>query len=137
MPLYDIKCDRTGVKSERIIKLADFALPIFCACGSAARRVISTPMFSVDKTGYNCPVTEKWIGSKREHNENLKLHGCRVYEQGETAATVQRREQEDAELDRKIEDTVEREISSWDSGKREQLHNELVNQGLDIVVERK
>lgn len=137
MPLYDIICEASGAKSERIIKLSDFDAPIFCACGSRARRAISAPMFSVDKTGYTCPVTGKWIGSKRAHEENLKHQGCRVLEEGETSAAAKFREAEEAKFDRKIEDTVEREIESWDSAKKEQLHNELINQRLDVVVERK
>lgn len=137
MPLYDIRCEATGMITEKFIKLADFEKPIFCACGSRAARVIATPMFSVDQTGYTCPITDKWIGSKRQHEENLRQHGCRVLEDGETKAASKRREAEDAELDKKVEDTVEKTIESWDSAKREQLHNELVNQGLDVVVERK
>lgn len=137
MPLYDIRCNRSGQISERFIRLTDFDAPIFCACGSRAARVIATPMFSVDKTDYQCPVTNKRIGSKHEHEENLKQHNCRVLEPGETQLTKKRREAEEAEFDRKIEDTVEKEISSWSSDKKEQLHNELVNQNLDVVVERK
>lgn len=137
MPLYDIRCDQSGKVFERHIKLSDFAAPILCACGARAHRAISTPMFIVDNTGYSCPVTDKWIGSKRQHKENLKQTNCRVLEDGETDSAIRRRENDDLELERKIEDTVEREIESWDSNKKEQLHNELINGGLDLVVERK
>lgn len=136
MPLYDIKCSNTGAVFERHIKLADFAAPIFCACGAAASRVIATPMFSVDNTDYQCPITEKSIRSKRDHEENLKLHGCRVLETGETQATITRRAKEEAEFDRKIEETVEKEIASMSSDKRDQLAKELVH-GADAIVERK
>ncbi len=137
MPLYDIQCEATGAKFERMIRLANFSDPINCACGSSARRLISTPLFTVDQTGYNCPVTDKWIGSRGAHRDNLQRQGCRVLEQGETALSVKRREAEDAALDKKIEDTVEREIESYSSHKKEQLHNELVNGKLDLSVERK
>lgn len=136
MPLYDIRCDRSGQVFERFIKLADFALPIKCACGAAARRAIATPMFSVDNTDYRCPITDKSIRSKRDHEENLKLHGCRVLETGETAQAGLKRKAEEAELDRKIEETVEKEIISWSSDKREQLAKEL-SHGVDAIVERK
>lgn len=136
MPLYDIRCDRTGEIFERVISLANFEAPIFCDCQSLARRVISTPMIAVDHTGYNCPVTGKWVGSKREHRENLAQNGCRVLEAGETQSSTQRRQaDEDALLDR-VGDTVEKTIDSWSSDKKEKLHNELINGKADLSVDR-
>lgn len=136
MPLYDIRCSESGKIFERVIPLAKFEEPIFCTCGAPAIRIISTPMFSVDNTGYDCPVTGKWIGSKREHEENLKRQGCRVLEAGEKEANVRRRESEDAALDRAVDQTVEREIETMPSAKRERLFNELES-GLDVSVDRK
>jgi hypothetical protein len=40
-------------------------------------------MISVEAVGYNCPVTGKWVGSKKAHQENLREQGCRVLEPGE------------------------------------------------------
>lgn len=37
-----------------------------------------------DIAGYDCPVSGKWIGSRREHRENLKRKGCRILEHGES-----------------------------------------------------
>lgn len=135
MPLYDCVC-MNGHKFERMIKLADFEAPIKCGCGVLAKRVISTPMISVDQTGYDCPVTGKWIGSKREHEENLKKQGCRVLEAGETEQSTKRRAADDAALERAIDQTVEREIDTMPSPKKERLFNELES-GLDIAVERR
>lgn len=135
MPLYDIECS-AGHKSERFIPLANFSDPIICDCGESARRSISAPMFSVDNTGYTCPITGDWIGSKTAHKENLAKHGCRVLESGETDQAQRVRQEQDQKLDKTIEDTVERTIESWDSGKKEALHNELVNGKLDLQVSR-
>jgi len=135
MPLYELKCC-AGHKSERFIPLANFSDPIICDCGQSARRSISAPMFSVDNTGYTCPVTGDWIGSKTAHKENLAKHGCRVLEAGETDQARRVRQEQDQKLDKAIENTVERTIESWDSGKKEALHNELVNGKLDLTVER-
>lgn len=135
MPLYELKCC-AGHRSERFIPLANFSDPIICDCGQSARRSISAPMFSVDNTGYTCPVTGDWIGSKAAHRENLAKHGCRVLETGETEQVKARRLEEDRRLDKAIEDTVEKTIESWDSGKKESLHNELVNGKLDLQVSR-
>jgi len=135
MPLYDIKCGE-GHQEERHIPLADFSEPIICTCGARAFRMISKPMFMVDHTGYTCPVTDRWIGSKAQHRENLARTGSRVLEAGETDLAVKRRAESEAAFDKSIDETVEREIDSWDSSKKETLHNELVNGKLDLAVER-
>lgn len=133
MPLYDIKCEQTGKTFERVIPLKMFEEPIICACGSPARRVISAPLFSVDQTNYTCPVTGDYIGSKRAHEENLRKHDCRVLEPGEKEFGERRRKEADLALDRKIEATVEKEIESMGSEKREKLYNELVHTDLEVA----
>lgn len=120
---------------ERGAKLLKFEVSQTCKCGAPATRLFHTSLISVDNTGYNCPITNKWVGSKREHENNLSIHGCRVLESGETETSKKRREAEDAKLDQKIEATVEKEIDSYSSDKREKLYRELVNN--DLQVERR
>jgi hypothetical protein len=135
MPLYDVKCSRSGKIFERQIPLAQFEEPIICSCQSPATRVISKPRIIVDNVGYHCPVTDKWIGSKREHRENLKQQGCRVLETGEKEANERQRLKMETEFDRGIEETVEKTIDSWDSDKREMLAKEL-QAGVDLQYAR-
>lgn len=136
MPLYDFKCVN-GHTFERQVKLANFEDIQTCDCNAVATRLISKPRFSVDQTDYACPVTGERIASKREHEENLKRQNCRVLEPGETESAAKKRLSDDEVLDKKIEETVEREIESYSSAKKEQLSNELVNGGLDVEVVRK
>ena len=135
MPLYDFRCSE-GHRFERFVPLEKFEEQQICSCHAPAQRLISAPMFNVDSTGYNCPVTGDWIGSKHQHRENLAKHGCRVLESGETDAAAVYRAKEDAKLDKLIEDHVEREFEGFSSDKKEQLHNELINGKLDLAVER-
>jgi len=135
VPLYDFLCSK-GHKYERQVRLADFDTIQTCDCGADSQRRISAPMFTVDQTGYTCPITDKWIGSKREHQNNLAIHGCRVLETGEKEATIKSRQLADEAFDKSIDQTVEREIESWDSSKKETLHNELVNGKVDLEVTR-
>jgi hypothetical protein len=135
MPLYDIKCERSGKIFERVIPLAKFEEEIFCSCGSVARRVISTPMFAVDQTDYCCPITGQHIYSRRAHEENLKRHDCRVLETGEKEAAERYRKAADASLDRKLDATIEKEIEALPSAKKERLYNELTH--CDLAVERR
>lgn len=36
-----------------------------------------------DYEGYTCPITDKWVEGRAAHKENLRQHGCRVFEKGE------------------------------------------------------
>lgn len=135
MPLYDCKCE-AGHTFERMIKLADFEAPIICDCHAPAKRAISRPMISVENVGYDCPVTGKWIGSKRAHEENLRQQGCRVLEPGEKESATRSKAHAEADFERRLDETVERTIDSWSSDKKESLANELLG-GADLAVERK
>lgn len=134
MPLYDIQCEASGAHFDRHIKLVNFEEPIFCACGSRAKRLISRPMISVDQTGYTCPVTDKWVGSLREHRENLQRQNCRVLEPGEKELNDKFRAEQDERLYRKVEDTVEQSIAKMDSAKKERLFNEMSHN--EVAIER-
>jgi hypothetical protein len=134
VPLYDIRCFASGKIFERHIPLANFSDPIKCACGAPASRCISAPRFSVDNTGYHCPVTGDWISSKKQHEENLKKHDCRVLESGESEANRKKREAEEAAFEKKVEDSVEKTITEMPSATREKLYNEMV--ASDISVDR-
>lgn len=136
MPLYDLRCDN-GHVFERMIPLANFDDLVFCTCTAPATRLISRPMFMVEDIGYTCPVTDRWIGSRREHSDNLARQGCRVLETGETQAAAQYRRAADAELDRKLDATVEKTIDSLPSDKKESLFNELTRFGATAEVVRK
>lgn len=135
MPLYDFRCE-AGHRFERMVALADFDLSQECRCGKVSQRLISAPRFSVDKTDYTCPVTGKWIGSKHAHEENLRIHDCRVLESGEKEINAQSRKQADEAFDKSLEDSIDRELSTWDSAKMESLSNELVNGGVDLSLSR-
>lgn len=136
MPLYDVKCSKSGQVFERMIRLADFEAPIICACTAPATRVISMPLISVENVGYDCPVTGRWIGSKREHRENLRQQGCRVLESGERENNERARVRAEAEVERQLDITVEKTIESWDSAKKERLANELERGNVDLQVAR-
>lgn len=135
MPMYDFECEQ-GHRFERMVKLKDFEEVQQCACLTPAKRLISMPMFSVEQVGYSCPITEKWVSSGREHRENLRQHGCRVFEPGEKEAAATFRRKADEAFDKKVEDTVEREIEAMPSAKKEKLYAEMTRGGADVEIVR-
>ena len=134
MPLYDFYC-KDGHHFEKMIPLADFGLPVACFCGLRADRLISAPMFSVDQTGYDCPITGKWIGSRHAHEENLKKHDKRVLETGEKDDFLRAKVRDEVEFEKKVDETVARAIDQMPSAKREKLYNEARHSMIE--VERK
>lgn len=136
MPLYEYRCKNTNKRFERFVPLQNFQAPQLCSCGGEGLRVISSVRINVESVDYQCPITGKHISSKYDHEENLKLHDCRVLETGEKEASERFRQQIEADFDRKVEETVEKEFEAMSSDKKEKLANELTS-GLDVAVERR
>lgn len=136
MPLYDLKCRNCGGVDSRFIKLQDLDNLQECnTCNGSLYRLISTPFVRVNNVGYTCPITDKWVGSKQEHRNNLDKHGCRLLEDGEHEDNNRKRQQANIELDKKIEDSVTRQIEAMPTEKVERLAKE-VQAGFDVQIDR-
>lgn len=135
MPLYEFLCDK-GHKFDRFLKLADYDSLQVCECGAAATRKVSTPMFSIDATNfpaYQSPATGKWITSKAQRREDMKVSNCVDYEPSMVNEQQRRHAAEDAALDKKVEEHVENEIINMPAEKREKLAAEVDNLDIDVV----
>lgn len=137
MPIYVYKCSICGVKRELVQRIADLDKePVYCSHdGFVMNRVIQAPMVFGDYEAYDCPITGKRIEGRRAHEENLKRHGCRVLEPGETNQAVRFRQQQEAALDRSIEETADRFITGLPTEKRDRLAAEMEH-GLDASIVR-
>jgi len=136
MPIYRYKCPTCNRQREVFRKLAEIDDLITCLEDSfPMHRQICAPAVRGDYPGYDCPITGKWIEGKRAHQENLKLHGCRVLEPGETDQFKRRKAAEEAAFDSQIEETAAQLVTALPTEKREQLAAELDN-GLDVEFTR-
>ena len=134
MPLYEYKCT-CGKRFTRFLPLAQYRDPQACECGQIAEKQLSAPVVRGDYEGYQCPISGDWIEGKKAHEANLKKHGCRVLEPGETEACKRRRASEDAALEEKIAESAAEFVETLPTAKREQLGRELES-GADITVVR-
>lgn len=107
MPVYEYLCER-GHHVEAFRPMAESSAPATCECGAEARRIPSLVRVFGDLQGYESPVTGKWIEGKRARIEDLKRTGCRPYEEGEKEQYVRRRAEEERQLDRQVDESVER-----------------------------
>lgn len=136
MPMYDYRCPDCTTHRVIFKKLEQFENREFChKCNAQMERMISAPMVIGDYQAYNCPITGALIDGKRQHRENLKRHGCRVLEEGESAMVRKSAARADAQLDKEIDETVEEFVETLPTAKREQLVAEVQN-GLDVQLTR-
>jgi putative FmdB family regulatory protein len=111
MPTYDYGCPSCGHKDVIFKKLAQLDERQECPrCAGEMQRLVSLPMVRGDYEAYSCPITGRRIEGKRAHKENLRRHGCRVLEPGETEQfrrdKAKRQEQADREVEKLVEKTA-------------------------------
>lgn len=133
-PVYEHLC-ANGHKFDRYLKLSELDADQVCECGSAAKRLISAPFVQVDFPAYQSPTSGKWIQSRTQRREDLKASNCVEYEPSMKQEMEKRHAAEDAALDKKVDEHVEKEIYSMDSKTRDKLVGEL-QAGLDVDVVR-
>lgn len=91
-----------------------------------SKQITAAPMIGSAATyQYKCPITGKDINGKRDHEANLQRHGCRLLENGEAEDAARRRKSAAAELDRKLDQGIDRIIDGMGHDKREALVNEV------------
>lgn len=136
MPLYSYQCPACARRRDILKPLAHLNREEPCeACQTPMERRLSAPAVVTDYAGYSCPITGKWVEGRRAHEENLKRHGCRVLETGETNEVRRNHQAEETALDRSVDETVDQFYEALPTERREELARS-VESGLDVVVER-
>jgi|TARA_R110002020_G_scaffold80746_5_gene201184 hypothetical protein len=75
---------------------------------SSKRSHLAAPYVAGDYKPYSCPITGRTIDGRREHEENLARHGCRVHEKGEFEDVKKNgKKRLDAEMDAAIDRSVD------------------------------
>lgn len=109
MPTYDYSCPACGYRDEFLRKLAQLETPLECPkCGEVMARQVSMPMVRGDYEAYDCPITGNRIEGRKAHQENLKRHGCRLLEPGETRDYIKATEKRQQDTEREVERIVEK-----------------------------
>jgi len=136
MPIYAYRCGGCGTSQDIFKRIAQLDEPEACErCGVPMTRQVVAPAVLGDYPGYACPITGDWIEGRKAHIENLKKHGCRVYEPGETEQAQASAAFAEKQLEDSIGATVEEFIEKLPTRKREQLATELES-GADVGVIR-
>lgn len=137
MPVYHYKCPKCSFDRDIFKPIAYLNREEPCeACKTPMGRQVCSPSVIGDYAGYTCPISGAWVEGRKAHEENLKRHGCRVLETGETEQARREGAQAEADLDRSVEATAEQFYETLPTAKREQLAAEI-SSGLDVEVVRK
>jgi putative FmdB family regulatory protein len=134
--IYDYACT-AGHEFERVLPLSRYDEPQLCECGASARKIITkAPYGAVQRECvYDSPVDGRPITSWAQRRDDLARNGCQEYdpEMKKDAAAFRERQQRD--LEKAVDETVEREIDRMPARKKERLTNELLG-GADVTPER-
>jgi hypothetical protein len=138
VPLYEYLCWQ-GHLTLRFNSVANHS-PIECCetCGDMAQQIIGAPsaVKVAQDVCYDSPIDGKPVTSWAQREEDLKRNGCVPYDPGMKDDHLRRLEEQEAELDRKVDEHVERCITKMSTKQRGQLYSELTEQGTDAAVHR-
>lgn len=125
MPVYEFQCPE-GHKFDRVLRVADYNVPQGCECGLYAQRQISIPMVFVSQDiRYESPIDGKVITTRQQRQEDLARSGCIEYDPEMKKDAARRQLENDKNLDKAIDATVEKEIHAMPARSREKLVAEL------------
>jgi putative FmdB family regulatory protein len=79
MPLYDYQCPTCGKLAENVVRpMSEYKDGPIC-CDKPMRRYITSVRFNPvygahDMPGYQCPVSERWVDSRKQRREIMAEH---------------------------------------------------------------
>lgn len=137
MPIYVQKCEN-GHEFDVFLKLENYDEPQVCKCGAPAKRKIVPTMISCDIQSwdyYESPASGKPITSYKQRREDMARTGCVDYDPAMKDVQKNKINSSDKALEKKLDETVEREWHKMSGDKKEKLTNELAS-GADIEIQR-
>lgn len=135
MPIYVYKCEN-GHEFDVFKKIKDIDQKVVCECGKEAKRKIVPTMLNCDIQPwdyYVSPATGKYITSYKDRKEDMEASGCVDYDPGVKKDYQKRIKDDEARLDKAIDQTVEAEIEKMPSSKKEKLANELKHSDIEYA----
>lgn len=133
MPTYSYHC-ACGLSWLAYRTLASFQPHLTCECGLEGDLVITAPVLVKAQSDcrYDSPIDGTPITSHAQRIEDMKRHNCIEYEPGMKQDQQRRVAEDDAKLDRSIEQHVERVIEKMPTKQRNKLASDILDRGETI-----
>lgn len=84
MPIYVYQCEQ-GHRKEEWRRISEMDDPVTCDCSLPMKKIITPVQFtagflgSARNPGYQCPVTNEWVESKRKRRNIMAKHDLVEY----------------------------------------------------------
>lgn len=128
MPTYSAQCTECNHRFDIFRRIAERDNPANCEkCKAPAQRIVDKARIAPDYEPYQCPITGEEIRGRRAHEENLKKHGCRVYEPGELEDHKRERARQEEQLLDDVADAAAEVALAMPQEKFEILSGELIH----------
>lgn len=128
MPTYLVRCQWCLREEDIVRSVAERDANLPSCHNGQMRRILTLPhVYMKADVHYESPVDGRPITSEQEHREELARTNTVVYEPGIKQDQERNERRRANELDRSIDETVEREIATMPGHKRERLAAELDN----------
>lgn len=125
MPLYEYGCPKCGV-FERYLPMDRYNEPQICECGESARKILSLPTVMVSPdVCYDSPIDGRPITSMKSRKEDMARSGCVEYDPEIKKDYTRRIERHEKEMEKRVDETIDKEISKMPVRKLEILESEM------------
>ena len=133
-PTHDFKCKK-GHIFERTVMLSELDNIQVCECGEDSVKIfLQAPSFTIKQfEAYESPTTGEVISNYKKREEDLRASGCEEYDPGIKQDSARKLKEEEAALDKMVDDTVEQTFEAMPTVKKEKLENELKNSTLEYA----
>lgn len=124
-PIYTFECANNH-RFEKYAPMERYLDPQTCDCGLPGKKIITAPMiFVAPNVHYDSPIDGRPITSMAARREDLARSNCVPYDPDQKQDYHRRIERSEQELEKAVDETVDRELFNMPARKREKLEAEL------------
>jgi len=137
MPTYTYECGTCRKLFTKFSTMREHRNTSECECGSIAGQIIVAPpmMIIPQDFYYESPIDGRPITNRKQRLEDMARSGCVEYDPGVKQDYQRRIEQGERDLERAIDETVDRELELMPLIKKERLVEEM-KAGFDLETVR-
>lgn len=137
MPLHDLRCPKCGVHYENVVVQLD-SMMVCENCEPPVELEIfwrkAPAAFVQQDICYDSPIDGRPITNKQARIEDLRRNDCVEYDPGVRQDAARRRKQEEADLDKSVDATVDEFVATAPVRKLEKLEQEIrAGASVDVV----
>lgn len=133
--IYTFRC-KNKHEFDCVLPVSEYNSTQICECGAKGRRILTVPhLYIRPEIRYTSPIDDRPITTEKARREDMARNNCSQYDPGIKQDYHRRMEREQNNLEKKLDETVDRMIDAMPARKRELLNSELAS-GADATTVR-